>query len=159
MWSDPEPCVEGWQPEFNDTRGAGVFYGPDMVSEWLDKVQCPMMVRSHELRNDKSWDVMECPHDKKCCTVFSVSNYYEVGSNTASVLTILIEGGQSTSEVRTWMTKVDDDNDRHHAVQRNSAQMFEQQPLVQKIKEKSIENPSQIDRKPSKNQNTSYLQK
>ena len=148
-WSDPDASITGWNPQYNPQRGVGCYYGPDMVAAWLDKVDCPLFVRSHELRSDESFDEIECPDGKvpryppfrhlgllhpnllhglvdrqKCCTVFSVSNYYEPGSNTGSVLKLKFEDGKVQCEPKSWMIEqADGGNSTNH--QRNSAQVSE----------------------------------
>ncbi|KAE8738224.1 hypothetical protein FOCC_FOCC016297, partial [Frankliniella occidentalis] len=63
LWSDPQPA-DGCIP--NSLRGAGTYFGPDVTDKFLAK---------HHL----SYIVV---------TIFSASNYYELGSNTGAYVTV-----------------------------------------------------------------------
>jgi len=129
-WSDPAREIKGWNPDYNDVRGVGCYYGPDMIKEWLDKLDVPLMIRSHELVNDQSFDVIECPGGKKLFTVFSVSNYYSPGSNTATILNMEFKNGACPIEemqIFAWSCEVspDDESMGSLSIGRNSAQLSE----------------------------------
>ncbi|ETV82092.1 hypothetical protein, variant [Aphanomyces astaci] len=89
LWSDPH-TANGWK---ENSRGAGINYGPDHVYKYMVKNRLELIIRSHEcVPNGFDW-----PFGAKgmLVTLFSASNYCGVANNMGCFMRIPQNGKPS----------------------------------------------------------------
>jgi serine/threonine-protein phosphatase PP1 catalytic subunit len=82
MWADPAVGQTGWEP--NAMRGTSVWFGKDVVDQFLKTHGFELICRAHE----EVQDGYEFFAKRNMVTVFSAPNYHGSGSNSGAVLTI-----------------------------------------------------------------------
>eukprot|EP01063_Lacrimia_lanifica_P020344 TRINITY_DN27675_c0_g1_i1.p1 TRINITY_DN27675_c0_g1~~TRINITY_DN27675_c0_g1_i1.p1 ORF type:complete len:892 (+),score=306.47 TRINITY_DN27675_c0_g1_i1:136-2811(+) len=80
VWSDPRD-VDDW---VESKRGAGIFFGELLVSQFLKTNGLSKLIRSHESYQPGYHE----HHDRKTVTVFSASNYCGIDDNRGCYLTV-----------------------------------------------------------------------
>ena len=80
VWSDPSNDISFFYPS---KRGAGHLFGMEALENFLETNDLKMMVRSHEFCQNG----FNFPFDgsKKCCTIFSNSDYCGLKNNAATL--------------------------------------------------------------------------
>lgn len=68
LWGDPSEKIDYF---IESQRGAGYIFGKSATLDFLKKVNCKYLVRSHQL----VFDGVEELFDKKCITIWSAPNY------------------------------------------------------------------------------------
>jgi len=81
LWSDPEPGVEGWQP--ND-RGVSYVFGEQKVKRFLHANHLDLICRAHQVVEDG----YEFFAGRGLVTVFSASNYCGEFDNAGGVMLV-----------------------------------------------------------------------
>jgi serine/threonine-protein phosphatase with EF-hand domain len=94
LWSDPDLEVEGERE--NESRGCGMYFGVDVVRDFVERVGVGALVRSHQsVYNGISRVVVGKQHQTEQClyTVFSATDYPNfTGCNQGGVLTFAESG-------------------------------------------------------------------
>eukprot|EP01012_Entosiphon_sulcatum_P006957 TRINITY_DN13412_c0_g1_i1.p1 TRINITY_DN13412_c0_g1~~TRINITY_DN13412_c0_g1_i1.p1 ORF type:complete len:333 (+),score=59.59 TRINITY_DN13412_c0_g1_i1:29-1000(+) len=88
LWSDPHPTGDPGI-KLNWKRGCGIYFGPDLLQQFLDAHGFLALVRSHEGPDIKPIPTgirREC--EDRLITVFSASNYLGSYTNQAAYMTL-----------------------------------------------------------------------
>ncbi|KAH7690379.1 serine/threonine-protein phosphatase PP1 catalytic subunit protein [Dioscorea alata] len=81
LWSDPIKDVRGWG--MND-RGVSYTFGPDKVSEFLQKQDLDLICRAHQVVEDG----YEFFADRQLVTIFSAPNYCGEFDNAGAMMSV-----------------------------------------------------------------------
>ncbi|XP_072977418.1 serine/threonine-protein phosphatase PP1-like [Typha angustifolia] len=81
LWSDPDKDIEGWGE--ND-RGVSYTFGPDKVSEFLQKHDIDLICRAHQVVEDG----YEFFSKRQLVTVFSAPNYCGEFDNAGAMMSV-----------------------------------------------------------------------
>jgi serine/threonine-protein phosphatase PP1 catalytic subunit len=81
LWSDPEPGISGWAE--ND-RGVSYTFGPDIVTNFLEKYDFDLVVRAHQVVEDG----YEFFAQRQMVTIFSAPQYCGEFDNAAAMMTV-----------------------------------------------------------------------
>ncbi|CAN1257317.1 Serine/threonine-protein phosphatase PP1 isozyme 4 [Linum perenne] len=81
LWSDPARDVKGWG--MND-RGVSYTFGPDKVSEFLNKHDLDLVCRAHQVVEDG----YEFFADRQLVTIFSAPNYCGEFDNAGAMMSV-----------------------------------------------------------------------
>jgi serine/threonine-protein phosphatase with EF-hands len=86
LWSDP--VINDSMACTKNKRGAGECFGPEITKKFLDRHNLDLLVRSHECKTEG----FEVLHNGNVITIFSASNYYEIGSNNGAYIKFSANG-------------------------------------------------------------------
>merc|ERR1719335_2005848 len=81
LWSDPEPDISGWA---ESDRGVSYVFGPDIVTDFLDKNDFDLVVRAHQVVEDG----YEFFPSRQMVTLFSAPNYCGEFDNAGAMMTL-----------------------------------------------------------------------
>jgi serine/threonine-protein phosphatase PP1 catalytic subunit len=81
LWSDPDNKIMGWAP--ND-RGVSYTFGPDVLSQFLQKMDLDIVVRGHQVVEDG----YEFFAKRQLVTLFSAPNYCGEFDNAGAVMNV-----------------------------------------------------------------------
>ncbi|KAB5512018.1 hypothetical protein DKX38_029046 [Salix brachista] len=81
LWSDPSKDVQGWG--MND-RGVSYTFGPDKVTEFLQKQDLDLICRAHQVVEDG----YEFFADRQLVTIFSAPNYCGEFDNAGAMMSV-----------------------------------------------------------------------
>ncbi|CAH1719768.1 unnamed protein product [Chironomus riparius] len=144
LWSDPV---------MSDTvcpnkRGAGECFGPETTNKFLSRHNLSTLVRSHECKSDG----YEIVHNGNVITVFSASNYYEIGSNKGAYIKFgansdryFVQFTAAASKTRKLTFRQQVDNVEKSAIRELKEKLREQETQLQnEFKERDTENTGRI---------------
>lgn len=81
LWADPQNGIEGWEPS---DRGVSWVFGPDRVTNFLQRHDMDLVVRAHQVVEDG----YEFFAKRQLITIFSAPNYCGKFDNAAAILSI-----------------------------------------------------------------------
>lgn len=78
LWNDPQDGIENFAPS---SRGIGSVFGKKALFEFLDKIECDVLIRGHQ--NQMDGYACNFGKDGRMLTVFSSVNYCDTGNEGA----------------------------------------------------------------------------
>lgn len=124
---------------FSKRTGAGECFGPEATNKFLQRHNLTTIVRSHECKHDG----YEIHHDGAVITVFSASNYYEIGSNKGAYIKFaanndryFVQFTAAASKTKKLTFRQQVDNVEKSAIRELKEKLREQKPQLQKEFEK-----------------------
>lgn len=149
-------------------RGAGECFGPDTSNKFLQRHNLTTLVRSHECKHDgyeivhngnvscEVWKFSRkfnfCVLHKQVITVFSASNYYEIGSNKGAYIKFgansdryFVQFTAAASKTKKLTFRQQVDNVEKSAIRELKEKLREQKvQLTKEFKERDPENSGEI---------------
>ncbi|CRK98102.1 CLUMA_CG011470, isoform A [Clunio marinus] len=146
LWSDPV-MTDAVSPMPNK-RGAGECFGPETTNKFLQRHNLTTLVRSHECKSEG----YEIVHNGNVITVFSASNYYEIGSNKGAYIKFgansdryFVQFTAAASKTRKLTFRQQVDNVEKSAIRELKEKLREQKTQLQKeFKERDSDNTGRI---------------
>eukprot|EP00927_Polykrikos_kofoidii_P002696 TRINITY_DN11078_c0_g1_i1.p1 TRINITY_DN11078_c0_g1~~TRINITY_DN11078_c0_g1_i1.p1 ORF type:complete len:944 (-),score=154.95 TRINITY_DN11078_c0_g1_i1:28-2859(-) len=89
LWSDPMDTPGSDE----NSRGSGHSWGPDYTKRFLKATGFELLVRSHQVPNDRAGTFVHDSHDGRVVTVFSASNYGGTRNKAGAVLLFRSDDG------------------------------------------------------------------
>ncbi|MED6156440.1 hypothetical protein PIB30_014404 [Stylosanthes scabra] len=81
LWADPDPSLDGWA---DSDRGISCTFGPNAVTEFLDKNDLDLVCRGHQVVEDG----YEFFAKRRLVTIFSAPNYGGEFDNAGALLSV-----------------------------------------------------------------------
>jgi serine/threonine-protein phosphatase 5 len=90
LWSDPSNA-NGKRP--NNTRGIGIYFGPDIANKFLKENDLEMLIRSHECKMP-GYEIIG-----NVITIFSAPNYCDQMGNKGALIQLKLENGKLSNKI------------------------------------------------------------
>ena len=90
LWSDPS-YTNGKRP--NNTRGIGIYFGPDVANKFLEENQLEMLIRSHECKMN-GYEIFG-----KVITIFSAPNYCDHMGNKGALIQLTLKNNKIVNKI------------------------------------------------------------
>lgn len=81
LWADPDPQIRGWG---DNDRGVSYTFGPDKVTEFLNKHDLDLICRAHQVVEDG----YQFFADRQLVTIFSAPNYCGEFNNAGALMCV-----------------------------------------------------------------------
>eukprot|EP01129_Flabellula_baltica_P014169 TRINITY_DN6730_c0_g1_i1.p1 TRINITY_DN6730_c0_g1~~TRINITY_DN6730_c0_g1_i1.p1 ORF type:complete len:389 (+),score=84.86 TRINITY_DN6730_c0_g1_i1:20-1186(+) len=95
LWSDPDPTISSWR---ESSRNAGILFGEERVTEFLDANDLDIVVRSHQIM-DEGYEFL---FGNKFLTVFSASEYTGAYDNQGAIAIFPHGGDNNNPEIKQY---------------------------------------------------------
>ena len=90
LWSDPS-YTNGKKP--NNTRGIGIYFGPDVANKFLEENELEMLIRSHECKMN-GYEI-----NGKVITIFSAPNYCDHMGNKGALIQLKLKNNKIINKI------------------------------------------------------------